>query len=212
MIPGFYAAGAMGADAGTPVYRTRLQFGGADGSTAFTDDTGKTWTAGGNAQIDTSLGDQRGLFDGSGDYITTPDHADLVLSGDFKISFVMRFNSMAGYQTILSRGYSPQSAGSWLVQTGDSNGRLWFYDLPTSSGVTTVCGEGSGSFVTGQDYLIEIERIGTTITIKRDGATVATGSCSSTFSSNSALVIGGGSHTGINNYYFNGWIKDFWIT
>ncbi len=55
---------------------------GADGSTTFTDSaTGgsHTWTAYGNAQIDTAqnkFGGASGLFDGSGDYIDTPDSPD----------------------------------------------------------------------------------------------------------------------------------------
>lgn len=50
-----------------------LNMGGADGSTTFTDSTGlRTWTAGGGAQIDTSLGYNTAQFDGTGDYVTTP--------------------------------------------------------------------------------------------------------------------------------------------
>lgn len=49
-----------------------LNMGGTDGSTTFTDSTGlRTWTASGNAQIDTSLGYNAALFDGSGDRIAT---------------------------------------------------------------------------------------------------------------------------------------------
>lgn len=53
-----------------------LHFNGSNGSTTFTDETGKTWTANGNAQIDTSLGYSAGKFDGTGDFISTPSHAD----------------------------------------------------------------------------------------------------------------------------------------
>lgn len=49
-----------------------LNFDGTDGSTTFSDATGRTWTANGNAQIDTSLGYNTGLFDGGGDNVTTP--------------------------------------------------------------------------------------------------------------------------------------------
>lgn len=50
-----------------------LNMDGSDGSTMFIDSTGlRTWTAVGNAQIDTSLGYNTGLFDGSGDRVTTP--------------------------------------------------------------------------------------------------------------------------------------------
>lgn len=65
-----------------------LHFNGSDGSTTFTDVTGKTWTASGNAQIDTAIsrfGGGSGLFDGNNDYLTCT-HADLALgSGDLTV-------------------------------------------------------------------------------------------------------------------------------
>ena len=203
----------MMAAAASVTYRSRLQFAGADGSTTFTDDTGKTWTTGGNAQIDTSLGDQRALFDGSGDYITTPHHTDLVFSGDFSIKFTMRFNNKAGYQTIVAKGYTPQAASSWLVQTGDGDGKINLYYLSADSGGINLVAADVGSTVNnGQDYDMEIIRSGSTVSIKRDGVLVGSGSNSFAYVSTSDLVIGGGSHTGFNNYWFNGWIKDFSIT
>jgi len=62
-----------------------LHMNGANGSTTFTDETGKTWTPTGNAQIVTdtaALGGAEGAFDGNGDYITTPDHSDFAMGTD----------------------------------------------------------------------------------------------------------------------------------
>lgn len=56
-----------------------LHFDGADASTTFTDESGKSWTAASNAQIDTAqsvFGGASGLFDGTDDYISTADSAD----------------------------------------------------------------------------------------------------------------------------------------
>jgi hypothetical protein len=58
-----------------------LGFAGSDGSSTFADEgpTGHTVTANGNAQIDTAqftFGASSGLFDGNGDFLTAPDHAD----------------------------------------------------------------------------------------------------------------------------------------
>lgn len=72
-----------------------LHMDGVDASTTFTESAhagaAHTWTAAGNAQIDTGItkfGTGTGLFDGTGDYITTPDHADFTLgSGDFTVDF-----------------------------------------------------------------------------------------------------------------------------
>lgn len=66
-----------------------LHFDGTDGSTTFTDVTGKTWTANGNAQIDTAakqFGTGAGIFDGSGDWIQTGSDAGFGFeSGAFTI-------------------------------------------------------------------------------------------------------------------------------
>lgn len=98
--PFVHAAG--GNDAYTTVL---LHFDGADGSTTFTDSnlggSAHTWTATGNAQIDTAeskFGAASGLFDGTGDAITTPDHADWDFgSGDFTID--LWFNRAGGNGT-----------------------------------------------------------------------------------------------------------------
>lgn len=61
-----------------------LHMNGADASTTFTDESGKTWTVAGDAQIDTAqskFGGASGLFDGSVDYLTSPDSDDWQLDG-----------------------------------------------------------------------------------------------------------------------------------
>ncbi len=71
---------------------------GTDGSTTFIDETEKAVTAVGNAQIDTAqskFGGASGLFDGTGDYLSTPDSADWYFgTGDFTIDFWVRFSSL----------------------------------------------------------------------------------------------------------------------
>lgn len=66
-----------------------LHMNGVDGSTTFTDVTGKTWTANGNAQIDTAFakfGSASMLLDGNGDYLSTASHADFGFgTGDFTV-------------------------------------------------------------------------------------------------------------------------------
>ncbi len=84
-----------------------LHFNGADGSTTFTDESGKNWTAIGNAQIDTAqsvFGGASGLFDGTGDWIISADHADWQLDGGsnsnlWTIDFRVRFNGDPGTGT-----------------------------------------------------------------------------------------------------------------
>lgn len=78
-----------------------LHMDGADASTTFTDSstTPHTFTAQGDAQLDTAkikFGTASGLFDGTGDYIDTPDHADFYMgTSDFTIDFWINFNSLS---------------------------------------------------------------------------------------------------------------------
>lgn len=71
---------------------------GSDASTTITDESGKSWTAGGNAQIDTAQSKFGGgslLFDGNADYVYTADHADFTLgTNDFTVDFWVRFNQI----------------------------------------------------------------------------------------------------------------------
>ena len=66
-----------------------LHFDGPDGSTTFTDETGKVWAHNGNAQLDTTqsrFGSASLLLDGNGDYITSPTLADFGFgTGDFTV-------------------------------------------------------------------------------------------------------------------------------
>jgi len=76
-----------------------LHMNGDDASTTFTDkgSTGHTVTANGDAQIDTAykkIGTGSGLFDGTGDYLSIPDHADWNFGSDpFTIDFWVRLSS-----------------------------------------------------------------------------------------------------------------------
>ena len=73
---------------------------GSNGSTTFSDDSPspKTATANGNAQISTALeAGGNGYFDGTGDYLSIPDHADFAFgSADFTVEFFINFSTLPG--------------------------------------------------------------------------------------------------------------------
>lgn len=125
---GYAGAATLTAPAGATV--ALLHFDGADGSTTFTDATGKTWTAAGNARIDTAeskFGGASGLFDGAGDHISTPSSADFAYgTGDFTWELWVRLATTAGNQYILEHG----SNGGTLVY----NGGLKYYNTTTGTG------------------------------------------------------------------------------
>lgn len=72
---------------------------GVDGSISFTDSSASNHivTANGNAQVDTAqlkFGTGSAQFDGAGDYLSIPDHADWDFgTGDFTIDFWIRWNT-----------------------------------------------------------------------------------------------------------------------
>jgi hypothetical protein len=108
-------------DANTKVM---LHMNGIDGSTTFTDDIGKLWTAAANAQIDTAqkkFGTASGLFDGIIDAISTPDHADFFFgTGNFTIDFWIRFNSVAANTGIFEQGADGNNYLACWWQPGNS--------------------------------------------------------------------------------------------
>jgi hypothetical protein len=118
---------ALGNDVFTKVL---LHFDGTDAATAITDvnagGSAHSWTASGNAQIDTAqskFGGSSGLFDGTGDYLTTPDHADFALgSGDFTVDCWFNCNVAAGsFAFIFSQGDAGGADSSLSLFRSDTN-------------------------------------------------------------------------------------------
>lgn len=197
-------------DAGNPL-ASKLVLGlhcnGTNASTTFTDVVGNTVTALGNAQLATAqsfLGSSSIILDGTGDGFSIPDSSALRAgTQDFSLRFALRWVSKTGYQTIFSKGYGV--AGAILVQTGSGDGKLSVYQ---GAGTNLICSETTGTVNTSQWYDMEIERSGGYLTIRRDGTTTGSASNSTDFSATTTMYFGGGSATGFNNYYFNGYIDE----
>jgi len=203
------ASGGSGSDPYFSNVASLLHFDGADGSTTITDVKGKTWTAFNQAQIDTDqskFGVSSCLFDGSADYVSTPDHADFALTNqDFTIEGWVRFASLSGNQHIFSRwlGGSNQ-IGFW---TG-----VGFGVYISTTGSNSILAVSYSSFpATNTWYHYAVCRSGGTIRLYVDG--VQQGSSysigtSSLYSSTNALAIGADALASLN-----GWHDDFrWST
>jgi len=101
---------------------------GTDGSQTFTDESGKTVTANGNAQIDTAqkeFGTGSGLFDGTGDYLSLVDSTDWDFGTDFTIDcWVSSTNPLLGnYQCLLGQYVDDNNfAGVMHLDNNDSIG------------------------------------------------------------------------------------------
>jgi hypothetical protein len=102
--------GHTGVDAYTKVL---LHFDGSDGATTFEDSSPapKAFTPAGHVQLDTAdskFGGAAGLFDGNGDYITTPDHADFDLgSGDWTIETWFKCTAAVGSNRVICGTVGP---------------------------------------------------------------------------------------------------------
>lgn len=193
-----------------------LHFDGADGSTTFTDQTGKTWTASGNAQIDTAqskFGGASGLFDGSGDYISTPNSADLeFLSLDFTVEGWVRVPS------------DPAGAGMLVGQWGDSNSS-WFLHVNSSRRVGFVYstdGGYNGSYdlisaanvapAPGTWFHVAAVRSGAALEVFVDGVAVITHSIGTLNLHNGARATTVGGTSATNPFYLNGHVDELRIT
>lgn len=143
---------------------------GANGSTAFRDSSllPHTLTAAGNAQISTAqsvFGAASAAFDGTGDYLSTSDHADWYLAtSDFTIDFCVRFNSIAA------------SAGLIQQYTDDDNrwGIAWSNGgtlnlIAKASGVVTILVSVSWTPTVDTWYHLAFVRSGSDFLVFIDG-------------------------------------------
>jgi hypothetical protein len=117
-----------------------LHMEGADASTTFIDESGKTWTARGNAKIVTAqkvFGDSSAYFDGAGDNIDTPDHADWHMgTGDFAVDFRLRLDGLpASYYQLFEQALDTNNR--WRLYYGNAASYA-FYFRNTLGGATSI--------------------------------------------------------------------------
>lgn len=193
-----------------------LHFEGANGSTTFTDATGKTWTRQGTV---TAIGTGQAKFGSSALYmgstafgntgslsgITTPTHVDFQAGrGDFTIEWQSYFLNYNTYQTVWS--YGSTTSGGLLCQTGNGDGKMNIY---AGSGTTFIAETSAASLNAWHEY--KLQRIGTTLNLYRDGTIVAT-SGSATFDvRNLANVLSIGAEVS-GQYNMAGYVDEFRFT
>lgn len=105
-----------------PNTKLLLHCNGTNDSTTFTDETGKTVTANGDAKIRTAqkvFGTASGLFDGSDDYLSVPDSDDWNFgSGDFTLEALVRFSTLPSSTTpayLFRQGYGADANFNFRV-------------------------------------------------------------------------------------------------
>lgn len=124
MMPGMFAGGASGFSPWLTV--SELPMEGPDGSTTFTDLTGKTWSLTGAVEIDTSefaVGTSSALFGGG--YLDC-SHADFSFgTGDWRFRSYVRFQPTSSNDVVFSM------KSNWLVYRG-SDDRMRVFDGSTN--------------------------------------------------------------------------------
>lgn len=171
----FYMNGGRitGVDAYTKLL---LHCDGNDGSVVFTDSgaTVHTVTAVDNAQIDiaqSKFGGASGVFDGTGDYLTIPDHADWDFdSGDLTIDFWVRYDDVttgAGHG-LFGQVIDTDNRVTCYNTYTFSQFRLWF-TAKEAAGIDIGLGYLWSTVQNDTWYHIAIVRDGNTFTLYIDG-------------------------------------------
>lgn len=200
-----------------------LHFNGANNSTTFTDETGKIWTAVGNSKLSTGTfkyGTASGLFDGTGDYITTPSHADFDFgSGDFTVEAWVRPNFLGdnANKAIICRDQIGGTRG-WLFYTAqDANPVPDALTFAAWVGGTVYSLADTAPLSTDQFYHAAVVRQGGTLRMYKNGVQVATNTTitGSVGAPTEPCVIGNlwGVGTPVSAAQsWNGWIDDVRVT
>lgn len=223
MVAADLANGKTGYSGGALITGTRgmdsyikalLHFNGANDGTVFTDETGKTWTANGNAKTSTAqraYGTASVLFDDTGDYLSTPDHADFHFdTGDFTIEAWARLDSITS------------SRGGFFSQGGSDNDVVGFYHvnnsvrfIAVSGGVVKAYFYTDAILAANRWHHVAVVRNGSNVYIFVDGVSQSL-TVSTAISTNALpdlatpVYIGSRVYDGLNDY--DGYIDEFRVS
>lgn len=198
-----------------------LQMNGSDASATFTDNnaggSAKTWTvsgAGNNAQIDTAdfkFNGASGLFDGTSDFITTPDDADFSAgSGDFTVDFWIK-RADAGTRRGLCGQADAAGANGGGLEIEYSAANALKATIYYNSGANAVVDTGATLSDTASWHHIAAIRSGNTLFTATDGTLSAGTSVTGITADNSGGVMHVG-RLGLFGNGWNGWIDEFRIS
>lgn len=195
-----------------------LHMDGADASTTFTDanigGAAHTWTAAGNAQIDTAqsvFGGASALFDGTGDAIETPDHANYDLgSGNWTVDFRFRIGGGDGVGFNITgqtdAGLTAAGSSFRITRNVDNTISAMVSNGSTFTTISTIL-TYTTAVNTGWHHL-ELTRGGNTLYLFIDGVLASSVAFTGTVP-NSAGAYGIGNRGGGVAGSFFGWIDEY---
>lgn len=218
------ASDTYGSQAVWSGYAPVLHLNGTDGATSTTDSSsgGKTFTFGGNAQIDTDYkpwGQSSALFDGNGDYIETADSADFAFgSGEFTIDVWYRRAGGDGTRRGISNQVDSTAAstnqGHLLAHWGTGS------DGVPTNGIAGRIDSGSSSYwinsnsgITDSNWhKITLVRRSNTLYMHVDGVQqTATANLTGVTANDSAYKLALGKLGESTYWYLNGSLKEYRI-
>lgn len=194
-------------------------FDGADGATSAADDSNSahTLTFNAHAQLDTAqfkFGSASALFDGTGDYISAPDHADFHLSNansdKFTIEAWVRIANLSASRTIVAQRHGV--GGSQFLFYVSSGGELALNYYYGSSSNATLFTSGA-SITTGQWYHVAVDKDATgKIRLYVLGVMLGSDTPANSAFFNPSLNLNIGAWLNGANNVMNGWIDELRIT
>jgi hypothetical protein len=207
VIPlGMLGAATPRAGAGSFPFSSLLHFDGADGSTAFSDVTGKSWTRYGSILISTTeskFGGASGRFNGTSQYIDTGASSDFVLgTDDFTLELQYRPDDIsAGYRCLLA-DLLYNSTGGWALYQNGANLEFW-------RGGAKIA-ERTGSLAATTWQHIAVSRVSGQTRVFREGVSGSAGTDTTNYTNN-RFQIGHVLSSGIH-YYAKGYIDEVRFT
>ena len=190
-----------------------MHMNGTNGSTVFTDVRGKTVTANGDAQISTTQSKFSGAsayFDGTGDYLSTPDSADFnFAAGDYTVEMFVYASATVSATKILVGQWGTTNLGWNVIVSGTNKVGLETSTDGTYSAPRDLL-SANNVFSINTWFHLAITRYGDLYSLWVDGANVGNLTIvGALFNSPTQLTIGA-NETGANA--FNGYIDDLRIT
>src|SRR5262245_52359434 len=201
--------------------RILLHCDGADASTTFTEvavgGTAHTWTANGNAQVDTAqskFGGASMLLDGTGDFVDTPDNADFNLgSSNFTIDCWFNCVATGGTErTLAGQVDNAATAASESFILYRTTGNVISFRIRGNGGASTTNVFGTTQFTnllnTGWHHAAAV-RTGNTIKLFIDGIQEGGDQTFSVAANDSANRFAVGRFGEVAGLDWNGWIDEF---
>lgn len=190
-----------------------LHLDGTNTSTVFTDSSsnGLTWTAGGNANLDTGFkkfGTASVFLDGTGDYLESADNNLFYIPADFTIDYWIRFAALTTNRTMFFQRTDALNyiEGAWLATNQ-------FSFIVVSGGSTIVSYVQTWTPITGQFYHVAVVHSGTNYVVYIDGTSLGTVSDVDVPSDyTQPFEVGRSNVSGVSFQEVNGWIDEFRFT